>query len=280
MLPGLPEYARLKRNVGVFLSRLSHQVQDDFADRMPKGREATAVQQVRWMQDELKKTGEQLPTRLSKPSTIRRVLGYFAEQTERRSTQFLELENFDDLFQNAPMGQRLDLLGKIKDAQVEFSDLVIRIEKLSKEADERVPARLPKPTPAPEPAVKPTEDRLALVKAAQQRLQEKPPPAATKSKPMARPIASTQAVPAQPRAVPKVSPVISKVSHGQMHFREKTITYYSDSAGRKVTTKVTRDQYIDLWDGEQLGFQVDKQDRPEWMPTRQAALEDWNKFCD
>jgi len=280
MLPSVPEYARLKRNVGVFLSRLSCEVQDDFAERMPKGRDATAVQQVRWMQEELKKTGEQLPTRLRKPSTIRQVLRYFAEQTERRSKELLEFENFDQLFLNSPAEQVLSLLGDVKDAQAEFADLIDRIVELSQAVLPNA-ERNAAPHAAREPERKPVVEKEASKAPT---LPPAPKPAASKTaqapasqalpKQESRPTSHTIPSNAGGGLARRVAPSPSTGSRK----KEKTITYFNES--RKVTDKVGRDKYVELWDTNSLGFQVDKKERPAWMPTREAALEDWDKYCD
>jgi hypothetical protein len=61
--------------------------------------------------------------------------------------------------------------------------------------------------------------------------------------------------------------------------KEKTVTFMGPN-GRMVTDKVSKLKYLMLWDTKQLKFQIEGKERPEWMPTREGAVEDWDKFCE
>ncbi|MES2202842.1 MAG: ParB N-terminal domain-containing protein [Patescibacteria group bacterium] len=112
------------------------------------------------------------------------------------------------------------------------------------------------------------------------------PAAAANPKPAAPPAQPTTKVltvepPPRPTKQPKPAPVMAIPSTPlKATQKQKTITYYDDDLGRKVTDKVTRDKYIILWGKGQLGFQWDDKERPEWMPTLEAAQQDWDKFCE
>lgn len=143
MSPDISKQERLKRHVGVFLSRLSFETQDDFAQRMPKGDRVTATQQIRWMQDQLRETGEKLPTRRLLPSTIRRIMGYYADQVERRAGELIAYEELPNLFENASREQVIALRARMMDARVAFNRLFDRVDELYQEAlrkDEAAPA--------------------------------------------------------------------------------------------------------------------------------------------
>jgi ParB/RepB/Spo0J family partition protein len=116
MSPTLAPIDRLKREIGVFMARLSRETQDDFAERMPRGR-TSAKTQILWMQEQLKGTSEEVQPVKHRPSVLRQVIGYFADQVERRTTQLAAFDGFERLFENTNPDQVNDLVGKIKDAQ-------------------------------------------------------------------------------------------------------------------------------------------------------------------
>lgn len=257
MSPEIKEYLRLARGVGVFLSHLSFQVQDDFAERMPKGERVTATQQIRWLQEEVKKAGIELPIRKFQPATLRRLLCSYATQVERRAGEILKFEELNNLFSNATLEQAQEVVGRVKDAQNELEDLVKRIEDLLaiKEGSTKKPA--PAPAIEVKKLPKPKEDPAPLPK----RPVPKPLPAKV-PRASAPVFHASKAAPAAPK---------------QMNRRERTFTFYDDTVGRLVTQPVTPQKYVQLWDAGKLGFQQKSQRKPEFMPTREGALgSEWN----
>ncbi len=293
MSPTIPERSRLRMGTALLLSRLAEDVQRDLGTRMPKGEGVSTRRQVDWIKGELSRSEIQLATRTMKPATMRRVIRAFVKAMEKRVTEIREFPDFETLFDNSTPQQVLDLLGDVKDAQVELGELVEKIEQLSvpptaasrqqpaaaRPAAPQAPALKPQPpAPAPAPQAKPD------FKGAAASFVEK-----RQAKPAAPAQSPTQEPPHAPRPVPAFSPATPRSVPAQKPERpvlvrrsgpEKTVTYYDDRAARKVTDKVTREKYLELWDKGYLGFQWDKKDRPSWMPTLEAAAEDWDKFCD
>jgi ParB family chromosome partitioning protein len=286
MDPSLPEYQRLKRGVGVYLSRLSFAVQDELTPKMPKGDRVTGTQQIRWLQEQLKGTAQELETIQLRPSTLRTVVSHYADQVERRAKELLEKKGFESLFENATGEQANTLLGRIKDAQFELADLVERVEELHKQATQptaKSAPDLPKPAPHLNGGSASALGRLKAAVNGNGAALQKPKPAPVQPKPepeedldvsIAAPPKRRLVAAPFPEVVQKHLPKVGSKN------KEKTITFYNDDAGRLVTDKVTRDKYITLYDKGQLGFQVKGTDRPGWMPTPEAALEDWDKFCE
>lgn len=295
MSPAIPERSRLRMGTAVLLSRLAEDVQRDLSARMPKGEGVSTRRQVDWIKGELSRSEIQLETRALSPKTIRRVLRFFVQTSEKRVKEIRAFPELDNLFENSTPQQVLDLLGTVKDAQAEFNELVEKIEELSipltQKAATPAPALAKSPAPAaavtPPAAAKSKPDFSGSAAAfAQKRDQgafkppaQKPAAAAPKSAPAPAPaprpapVAPVYRPPPQPTAPPR-APLKS------VHRPEKTVTYYSEAVTRKVTDKVTQEKYLELWDKKLLGFQVDNKERPEWMPTREAAVEDWAKFCE
>jgi ParB/RepB/Spo0J family partition protein len=284
MSPKLPREERLRRQVGVFISKLSPETQERLVSNMPKGR-VPASQQIIWLQLQLKGTPEAVEPVRHNPYLMRRVVGYFADQVERRASELLAMKDFERLFNNANEAQVLELVGRIKDAQAELGELVTRVEGLSTLV---IPNKPNLAVLAMQPAQKPTTPTAVVV----QKTSPQKPPAPPILKPAVSPVQRVSRPPplvvSRPTPIPpvhrpswaqalRVAPAPSVLGKNR---KEKTVIYEDEKLGRKVTDKVTRERYLELWDKGFLGFQIDGKERPAWMPTREAAMEDWDKFCE
>lgn len=283
MDPKIPEYERLKRGVGVFLARFNFVQQDIFVEGMPKGR-ATGTQQIRWMRDQLKGTENEPPRPKFKPGTIRQITKYFADQIERRTGELLAIETLDKIFENASSDQVNELMGKLQDARAEFGDFVDRVAALSTKANVSKLLPAPKPVaPVPAPKPPPQDTKAAAAAFAQKRQEVKPPAPAAREvhTPEQRPAPRPASHYAPPRPynggmASKRAPAPSVIGGPG---KEKAVTFMGPN-GRLVTDKVSQRKYLELWDSKQLGFQIKGTERPEWMPTKEGAKEDWDKYCE
>lgn len=260
MSPEIAAIERLKREVGVFLSRLSFKTQDDFAERMPKGR-ATAAQQLKWMTEELKGTPEEPEPVKHQPYVIRRVIGYFADQVQRRVGQLSSFDGFDRIFENSEPGQVLELLGRIKDVQAEFNELVTRIEELSKPFDSKKSTAIP---------TRPHQQNTSVQKFMQARAQQ------AEAAIVLKPTQAEEGDDEPPSSVVKKRPVTAAPFPPKIAFKpvnhggEKTVQA-EDSNGRIGLTKVNARQYVELWKAKQLDFQIKKKPKPDHYPTLEQA---------
>ncbi len=295
MHPSIDVRSRLRMGSAIIFSRLKEDAQREFVDRMPKGKGVTTRRQVDWLKAEIAKGGVQISTRQMKPGKLRQAVVFFMGQLSRRAGEIARLPEFDRLFDNLEPDEAFNLLGDVKDAQAELSELVARIEELSKPFD-------------PPKAASTVERQNAASKPATPQPAAKTPSAAAEAFAHKHNKSGTKAT------TPAVSPepIVKRVhEHGKQLLGmqagnraagtnqhdpvpsppkrslptsgkmggEKTITYMGEN-GRKVTDKVNQAKYLELWDKGLLGFQVDNKDRPAWMPTREGAVEDWKKFCD
>jgi ParB-like chromosome segregation protein Spo0J len=247
MSPKLPEYARLKRQVGVFLAHLEHSVQDDFLERMPRDR-ATASQQISWMQTELKEKAIVLPTKQASPADLRDIFGYFADQVSRRAGELLAKPNKRRLFQNVKEGQTEALVRRLEDAGARFSELLAEVKGFAglglapRVAPESVllPAKPVEPKPAPQ----------ADLKAEAARFLEK------------------RAGSGKPGTVPPAQPANLLNGGAKRPLAPLPSVEYFDKGKELMRNEVvTRSQYLKLWDNGNLKFQIRKQPKPDNYPT-------------
>lgn len=248
MEPSIPERSRLRMAPALILSRLEKEVQADYANRMPKGDGVSIRRQVDWIKAEITRTGAKTRTRELTPGTVRRSIEYLSEMTSKRLNEIFTHKAFEKIFDKATPAHREILLGSVKKMLGKVESLVEKIE-----------AQLPEVTTSAKP--KPVMAKnVHLLKPSL-----KPPPVA-------------RAVPSNSfgNKVRKVAPAPSVIGGTG---KEKTVTYMGPN-GRMVTDKVSQKKYLELWDKKELGFQIQNKERPAWMPTREGAVEDWDKYCD
>lgn len=240
MHPKVPKSDQYKRETAVFFARFDKDIQLDVHNHMPK-KCRTVPQQIGWMNQYLVNKGITVPTRAREPRKIRELVSYYADHTERKALAFLAAGDFDRLFENAGEAQVNELLGKLGDAEFQFNELLKKIRGLATAVSER--AAPPQPKPA------------AL----------KPPAPAPRPAPIGGVGKSN---------VAQAAGVLSGSG------KEKTVTFFDDKIGRKVTDKVSQARYLQLWDAGKLWFQLDGgTTRPDFMPTPEQAAKDWEKYC-
>ena len=163
MEPWVEEAQRFVRGVGVFLGRLTHDVQDQLVESLPK--ECTVgARQVAWMSDQLKAMGVEQETRSRSPEKIRRRILKLSDRIVREADGLLDASDLGKIFINTIPSERRDLLRKLREAHQRLGNLLTRTEELSvlpqlTKQDERIEVTStvkPPPAPAPVQARKPT----------------------------------------------------------------------------------------------------------------------------
>jgi len=282
MNPGKKDQVPYTRQVGVFLSRLSPETQDDFVTRMPEHCQ-TAGQQINWMTAELKEKGVVLETRTRTPSKLRERLGNMLNHVQTHCDNFLDADDFTRLFDLATPQQKEILLHRLKRTEGQFAALGVRIRQLA-DPSSRAAIQTPRsvqdvksaaaefmarrsaqtlekpvpqaaPKPAPDIAVHRHEPRPQLPQKQQQSVRvAAPPPAAPPQK-----------------TAPLCTPGEAKLRKWKMN--GITVSCLNESTGRCGIIVLSPYQYADMWKKRKLEFQIKREQKPEWLPTLEEAIE-------
>ena len=272
MMPDVPEENRLKMQTAVFLARNveNHEMQEDLVTRMPKGR-TNSNQQRLWLREEFKKAGIQVEFRKHKPSDLRQLVHFFADQVSNRIAVLEGSNDLGTLFANATQKQTEQLVREVTGTLSKLQQFLRKVQELSNEhllqiaEDERT--RATKKAPAPEPPRQPDPPS--------------PPPMPKAPPPERKPARSPKKVTRQPSFIPtrhdpdpkdnsqKASPAAREPKH-----KDITVSFFDERIGRTVMDKISPAKYVQLWDMGQLKFQKEGAEKPDYLPTRDEAEQD------
>ncbi|HVM73270.1 MAG TPA: ParB/RepB/Spo0J family partition protein [Candidatus Paceibacterota bacterium] len=275
MSPHIKEHLRLGIETANFLSRLPHNVQDDLLEDMPQGSRVTTRQQIQWLEGQLAKVGVQLPARKQKAGTIRRIVEGYAKIVELKASNLLKNENLKHIFENISPEDAGDLLGRVKDAQNEFGEVVTRLEGLFKDLGESRKVEVPQTTVSTDvfipqaPPIKTTPN----VEVSKREPETREPVVTSPQK--SGPVAREALRPTKTNMIGSINkekvPDAGTVINGRAS--ERVVFVYDEAVIRIVMKPVTREGYIRAWDERRLKFQKLHEEKPAHMPTREEACD-------
>lgn len=260
----------LNLQVGIALSKMQPELQDELIEAMPPELE-TAASQLHWLETQINIRGVEVPRRKRQPKTYRGMLEAFAT-TMKQKADFALSPDFNRLFENTSDLEAHSLAREMREALREFEKLVVLVEKLA--AGEKKQTMLIPRDQMPWGRKQVLESTVAAPAANTARLQvvtinqpEKPLSTHAQSKRQTHMDDCVRAGNARVayRAPPPHPHILSATnSPGGITVNVR----FEREPGKFYAETVSLRRYMELWDAGKLEFQVKKEPRPSNYPNR------------